>query len=136
MQNHLWCWVYDYPWLIEGRQYDCENCFSHFPTYAVIVASTRLESPIGWSDEGTDVKVDKEILVLPSADVPQSLLNYPNTFLKSVEMARSQCLGVAKDVRCLLYDASLEPLLEVISDCNNTMWEKVYRTEKLIKGDQ
>jgi hypothetical protein len=41
-----------------------------FTTYAVIVASTWFESPVGRRDEGADVEINKQVLVLPCADVP------------------------------------------------------------------
>jgi hypothetical protein len=60
-----------------------------FVTHGVIVTSTRLKSPIRRCDEGTDVEIDEEALVLSSADAPQSLLNNSDTLLKSVEVAGS-----------------------------------------------
>jgi len=76
------------------------------------VASTWFESPIGRRDEGTDVEVNEQVLVLPCADVPQSLFNYSNALLESVEVARSQGLSMAEDVYYPLDEASLQPLFK------------------------
>lgn len=74
------------------------------------MTGTRLESPIRRCDERTNVEVNEQALVPPYADIPQSPFYRPNTFLKSVEVAGSQGLGMAEDVYCPLDQAGLQPL--------------------------
>ena len=82
------------------------------------MANTRFKSPIGRRDEGADVEIDEQALVLPCADVPESLFNHSNALLESVEVARSQSLSMAEDVYYPLDEASLQPLFRGgISTC-------------------
>ena len=71
------------------------------------MASTRFESPVCRRDEGADVEINEQVLVLPCADVPQSLFDHSDTLLESVEVTSGQGLSMAKDVHCPLNKASL-----------------------------
>lgn len=75
------------------------------------MTGTWLESPILWRDEGTNVEIDEEILVFPGTDVRQGLFDHSDALLKSIEVARSNRLGVAEDVCCSLDKAGLQSLL-------------------------
>lgn len=80
------------------------------------MAGARLESPLHGCDEWTDVEIDEQVLVLPYVDVSQRFLNYPSTFLESVEMAGSQGLGMSEDCYCPLDKASLQSLFKGMSN--------------------
>lgn len=78
-----------------------------FATYSVVMTSTRLKNQIRWGGEWTDVEIDEQILILPHVDIPQRLLDYPDTLLESIEVAGGQGLGITKDFYCPIDKASL-----------------------------
>lgn len=68
LQDYLWGWVYDHLWLIRNISTTTEVS-RLTTTCVVIVTGAWFESPIDRRDEGANVEINEQVLVLPCADI-------------------------------------------------------------------